>query len=77
MQPQTVESHCSAEPVRFALEMNQGWFAKRGIKAGFKVKGAPSALEARPQRQPKLRCAKSQLTSEARKVSTNFGRRLR
>lgn len=41
MQPQSVESHCSAEPVRFALEMNQGWFAKRGIKPGFKLKGAP------------------------------------
>ena len=41
MQPQTEESHCSAEPVRFALEMNQGWFAKRGIKPGFKLKGPP------------------------------------
>ncbi|HMO47897.1 MAG TPA: DUF192 domain-containing protein [Rubrivivax sp.] len=41
MQPQALESHCSAEPVRFALEMNQGWFAKRGIKPGFKLKGAP------------------------------------
>lgn len=41
MPPQSVESHCSAEPVRFALEMNQGWFAKRGIKPGFKLKGAP------------------------------------
>jgi uncharacterized membrane protein (UPF0127 family) len=41
MQPQTVESHCSAEPVRFALEVNQGWFAKRGIQPGFKLKGAP------------------------------------
>ena len=26
------QSHCSAKPVRFVLEMNQGWFAKRGIK---------------------------------------------
>jgi uncharacterized membrane protein (UPF0127 family) len=41
MQPQSEASHCSAEPVRFALEMNQGWFAKRGIKAGFKLKGPP------------------------------------
>jgi uncharacterized membrane protein (UPF0127 family) len=41
MQPQSEESHCSAEPVRFALEMNQGWFAKRGIKPGFKLKGPP------------------------------------
>jgi uncharacterized membrane protein (UPF0127 family) len=41
MQPQSEESHCSAEPVRYALEMNQGWFAKRGIKPGFKLKGPP------------------------------------
>ncbi len=41
MQPQTEQSHCSETPVRYALEMNQGWFAKRNIKAGFKLKGAP------------------------------------
>lgn len=41
MQPQSDESHCSAKPVRYALEMNQGWFAKRGIKPGFRLKGAP------------------------------------
>jgi uncharacterized membrane protein (UPF0127 family) len=35
------QSHCSAKPVRFALEMRQGWFAKRGIAAGFKLRGAP------------------------------------
>jgi uncharacterized membrane protein (UPF0127 family) len=39
MQPQSEESHCSAKPVRYALEMRQGWFAKRGIKAGFKLRG--------------------------------------
>ena len=41
MQPQTLDSHCSAKPVRYALEMNQGWFAKRGIKAGSKIGGKP------------------------------------
>ena len=41
MQPQTLDSHCSVKPVRFVLEMNQGWFAKRGIKAGSKLQGAP------------------------------------
>lgn len=41
MQPQSDASHCSAKPVRFALEVRQGWFAKRGIKAGFKLRGAP------------------------------------
>ena len=41
MKPFDESSHCSAKPVRFVLEMNQGWFAKRGIKAGFKLVGAP------------------------------------
>jgi uncharacterized protein len=41
MQPQTENPHCSTEPVRFVLEMNKGWFAKRGIKAGAKLEGPP------------------------------------
>jgi len=41
MKPQTTDSHCSDKPVRFVLEMNQGWFAKKGIKAGFRLKGGP------------------------------------
>ena len=41
MTPLSEESHCSARPVRFALEMNQGWFAKRGIKAGARLQGKP------------------------------------
>ena len=41
MKPQTTDSHCSTQPVRFVLEMNQGWFQKKGIKAGFKLGGAP------------------------------------
>jgi len=41
MKPQTLDSHCSTKPVRFVLEMNQGWFAKRKIGAGFKLTGAP------------------------------------
>lgn len=41
MKPQSLESHCSTKPVRFALEMNQGWFTKRGIKAGTKLTGQP------------------------------------
>ena len=40
MQPQSTASHCSEKPVRFVLEMKQGWFAKRGFKKGFKLKGA-------------------------------------
>ncbi len=41
MKPLTTQSHCSAKPVRYVLEMNQGWFAKKGIKAGFKLGGRP------------------------------------
>ena len=39
MAPRSDTSHCSTEPVRLALEMPQGWFAKRGIQAGFKLRG--------------------------------------
>jgi uncharacterized protein len=39
MQPRSEESHCSVKPARYALEMRQGWFAKRGIKAGMKLRG--------------------------------------
>ena len=41
MRPQSDESHCSTKPVRYALEMNVGWFAKRGIKAGSRIRGGP------------------------------------
>ena len=41
MKPQTLDGHCSARPVRYVLEMNVGWFAKRGLKAGSKLRGAP------------------------------------
>jgi len=43
MKPQTLDSHCSKKPVRFVLEMNEGWFAKRGIKAGSRLTGKPFA----------------------------------
>ena len=41
MAPGSLDSHCSSQPVRYALEMNQGWFAKRGIKPGSKLSGKP------------------------------------
>ena len=37
--PKTTDSHCSSGPVRFVLEMNQGWFAKKGVKAGSRLTG--------------------------------------
>jgi len=39
MQPQSTDSHCSTEPVRYVLEMNQGWFQQRNIKAGMRIIG--------------------------------------
>jgi uncharacterized membrane protein (UPF0127 family) len=41
MKPLTTDSHCSAKPVRFVLEMNQGWFNKKGIKPGVRLTGKP------------------------------------
>ena len=41
MKPQTTDSHCSAQPVRYVLEMNQGWFAKKGLKPGSRLSGPP------------------------------------
>jgi len=39
MKPMSEDSHCSKEPVRFVLEMNQGWFARKNIKEGSKLGG--------------------------------------
>ena len=39
MAPLTENSHCSREPVRLALEMEQGWFARRGLAAGDRLSG--------------------------------------
>jgi uncharacterized protein len=39
MKPETTEPHCSAKPVRYVLEMNKGWFAKKSIKPGSKLAG--------------------------------------
>ena len=43
MQPQSLDNHCSAKPVRFALEMNAGWFRSRGIAPGAKINGLGKA----------------------------------
>ncbi len=43
MKPRTLDPHCSTQPVRFVLEMNDGWFARRGIKPGAKLRGTPFA----------------------------------
>lgn len=47
MQPQTEDSHCAVAPARFALEMNRGWFAERGLKAGIRLGGIERAPQPR------------------------------
>lgn len=37
MTPHSEDSHCPPRPVRFALEMEQGWFARRGISPGMRL----------------------------------------
>lgn len=41
MQPETTDSHCAKKVVRYALEMNQGWFKQKNIKPGSKIEGLP------------------------------------
>jgi uncharacterized membrane protein (UPF0127 family) len=43
MKPQTEDNHCAKVPARYALEMNVGWFAQRGIKPGTKLGGIDKA----------------------------------
>jgi len=43
MTPHSEQSHCAARPAVYALEMTQGWFAQRGIKAGAKLGGLNTA----------------------------------
>lgn len=39
MQPETTHPHTASKPVRFALEVNAGWFERHGIEPGDKVGG--------------------------------------
>jgi uncharacterized membrane protein (UPF0127 family) len=43
MQPHTRDPHSAKLPVRYALEMNQGWFRKRSIGPGAKIEGLDKA----------------------------------
>lgn len=43
MKPQTEDNHCAARPARYALEMNLGWFASKGIKSGARLGGIDKA----------------------------------
>jgi hypothetical protein len=42
MEPFSLETHVSAYPAKYALEMNRGWFAGEGIKVGDLVKIPPT-----------------------------------
>ena len=41
MEPETQNNHCPRVPVRFALEMNQKWFAQRALGPGTVITGLP------------------------------------
>jgi uncharacterized membrane protein (UPF0127 family) len=41
MQPHDEASNCPAKPIRYALEMDQGWFKGKGIKTGDRLVGLP------------------------------------
>jgi len=47
MPPQTEQTFMSDGPAQYALEMNAGWFTKRGIKPGDMVLGATTAPSAK------------------------------
>jgi uncharacterized protein len=41
MKAGATDNHCSAAPVRYVLEMNTGWFTRKGLKAGDRIGGGP------------------------------------
>lgn len=41
LEPFNTQIRCSQRPARFALEMDQGWFAERGIGRGTRLEGIP------------------------------------
>lgn len=41
MQPHSLDSHCPAGPVIYALEMQQGWFRQNQVNPGAKVEHLP------------------------------------
>ncbi len=43
MEPFTETSHCARRPVAYALEMEKGWFRKKGVGVGDLVEGLPRA----------------------------------
>ena len=47
MEPHTRMTHAATQPAKYALEVNRGWFARRGITPGTRVEGIEQAPTAR------------------------------
>lgn len=47
MAPNSEENHCPKQAARFALEMNAGWFAAKGLKPGATIGGVDRLLPGR------------------------------
>lgn len=47
MEPHTRITHSAARPAKYALEVNRGWFSKRGVEPGMRVEGVERAPPAR------------------------------
>ena len=45
MKPQTLDAHMAKAPAKYSLEMNSGWFKKRKLGPGTKIKGLENAPE--------------------------------
>jgi len=43
MHPGSDDYYCSDKPVRYALEMNQGWFLKKGVTPGARIRNIDKA----------------------------------
>ena len=47
MKPHDETTHCAVRPVPYALEMDRGWFAAHGLKAGLRLTGLDKAPASR------------------------------
>jgi uncharacterized protein len=45
MKPETLDAHMAKAPAKYSLEMNSGWFKKRKLGPGTKIKGLEKAPE--------------------------------
>lgn len=45
MKPETLDAHMAKGPAKYSLEMNTGWFKKRKLGPGTKIKGLEKAPE--------------------------------